>query len=213
MTNRGRGRPKKSDNTFDYKTRMGWYRREGWKALSDELIAAKQCGRCSVPSTRYEAHHHLDPFPTRDRALVLDRANIVVLCAACHRVAHHTRPRAVTPCETCGDHVVHVLSRKVRFCSIACRDKHPDFAARPERVCLECSATFKPSQETVVRCSTACSAKHVARLKLAKRPTFECGACGKAFTVPPSQAARPIQGTRCCSRACGATLRTRPSVA
>jgi hypothetical protein len=182
----------------EYHLRSEWYNSLGWAARSREVRAERPtCEECG--STRkLHVHHKRDPFPTRDAVLLLDRGNLKVLCTGCHRHAHS--PPTISFCEVCGAPIRHAPSRARRFCSIACRDKHSDFAAMPARACIVCGKHFLTSHENQRACGLACAAKLCGITKRERRPSFRCEVCGREFTVPPSQAAR--QRVRACSREC-----------
>ncbi len=196
------GAAKRRGADTDYTIRMSWYLSRGWGPLSERLRANACCEICNVRDTPLNVHHKKDPFPTRDIDLLLARGNLIVSCVTCHRRQHQRG--AHTACETCGKDVRHAPSRsgKLRFCSMTCRDKHPDFARMLPRICTECGTSFQPAHPASLRCSAACAAKHVGRKKLAARPAFTCPQCSKSFTLPPSQAARPRAKPPCCSMSC-----------
>lgn len=199
------GRPRKSENDFDY-DRGGWYGLHAWSDTRDAVLQHRGavCARCGAVDGRFEVHHLEDPFPTRDVGLLLSSENLTVLCAACHRV-HHLDQGANTVCEVCGivvEHNPYQLGKR-RFCSLACRDRHPDFAPRvlDARVCPTCEAAFTPSRPEQVHCGQVCAATSTAAKRRAARPTFTCS-CGKVFSLPPSQAARARASAPRCSKTC-----------
>lgn len=200
------GRPKTSPDGFDYHTRMGWYLSLGWtqtRAAAYQLAGGK-CSRCEESTSRIEVHHIVDPFPSRSIELLLRFDNLEVVCSRCHRREHKYKG-ATTVCATCGAIVRHAPSKtgKRRFCSMACRDRHPDFRHGPDRICPEpgCGRSFSPHGEQV-RCSIACSSAYIGRLRRAGRPHFMCPSCQKDFTIPPSLAKRPRLRGPFCSKAC-----------
>jgi hypothetical protein len=139
---------------------MGWYRSRGWNANAAAAIALAKgrCARCKKRHPRLEAHHIADPFPARSIELLLRLDNVEVICALCHRRQH--APGVETTCETCGTKVRHNPAQtKRRFCSIACRDKHPDFARMADRVCAGCRKTYTPTRREQTYCGRACAAK------------------------------------------------------
>lgn len=204
-----RGRPRKSNNGFDYDRRMSWYLSHGWVSVRE--VAYERAGhKCSVCGAkgRLEAHHVVDPYPTRDVQLLLAQGNIHVLCAGCHRRAH-ARHRAATPCETCGRIVAHNPSQlgKRRFCSIACRDKHPDFKRLDTRSCERCGGQFQPTYTKARFCGHTCSVAATAELKRSRRVTFSCPTCGSEFSLPASLATRQREIGPFCSASCASTGR------
>lgn len=194
-----------ADDDF-YSVRSEWYQSRGWpdfvKALIEKIEACVRCGS----TERLTGHHLRDPFPSRDAGALLDESNVEILCSGCHTREHHDQGLTTT-CETC--HVVfHVRpSRLRRFCSLTCRDKHPDFAKMKPRTCPECGATFQPKHPSSMRCSSVCAAKATARVKLERRPEFHCATCGLAFRVSPSRAKAIGNKPACCSVACSLKLR------
>ncbi len=156
----------------------------------------------SGDGVRFEVHHQVDPFPTRDVALLLGEGNLLVWCAACHREHHHAEGITAT-CEVCGEvfPINPAQAKKRRFCSLACRDLHPDFAPMTPRPCANCNRQYQPTRTEQVYCSQACNAAGVGKRKRAARPSFTCR-CGRVFTVPPSHAARPRKAAPTCSNAC-----------
>ena len=200
------GRPRKYSNDFHYTRRINWYLSRGWRERIRPAAlkrAKRRCERCGAKPKRLEVHHKIDPFPARDVDLLTDPANLEVLCAKCHRIEHHDMG-ASTKCEVCGDVVKHnpYQSGKRRFCSLACRDKHPDFAALPNRLCDICEEEFHPTQKNQRMCGAECANESTARKKFARRPRFICPTCGDEFSMPKSQADRPRKSGPFCSREC-----------
>lgn len=149
---------------------MGWYLSRGWKTNRDAAAKAASgvCARCGE-TARIEVHHIADPFPNRDVELLLRLDNVEVICVPCHRREHNDQG-ASTPCEVCSTTVKHNPSQRARrFCSITCRDKHPDFARREDRTCIICGALFYPKQAATACCSQACAAKRTAQVRREKR--------------------------------------------
>ncbi len=196
----GEGRRKAEKNSAAYKTRAAWYQAYGWANLSRGIRTdVGHCEKCGQVEVALNVHHKEDPYPARSVDLLLRRDNLVVLCEACHGQAHSQKVQ--TACETCQTDFLHPRSRKARFCSLACRDAHPDFAAMPPRSCGRCGRTYQPIKTGPAYCGITCSAAAVSDQKKAARPSFTCP-CGRVFTMPPSQAARPRKGPPTCSRAC-----------
>jgi hypothetical protein len=200
-----RGRPRKHTDEFDYVLRQNWYNSHGWQPIAAEIIrtAKHRCALCGTVADRCEVHHPIDPYPTRSIKLLLDPGNMQVLCAACHRRAHNDQGASII-CETCGKLVHRTPSKAAigRFCSLACRDKHPDFLRLPDRVCGICGITFTPIKKDQRFCSHDCCTTFTGRLKLARRPAFICPICDKTFNMPPSYASRPRVRQPCCSKQC-----------
>lgn len=166
-----RGRPRKSyTDDFAYTSRMAWYVSRGWSANAKAAVkaAGERCQICGEAAERLEAHHIADPFPQRDVELLLRIDNIRVTCALCHRRAH--QPGVVTKCETCGTDVRHnPAQKKRRFCSLRCRDQHPDFGRLTERSCRGCRNTFQPKRAEQRCCGATCAAKVAGETKRARQ--------------------------------------------
>ena len=163
-----RGRPRISEDDFVYTNRMSWYRSRGWNTNREMAVgmAKGKCQRCGKDSKRLEAHHIADPFPTRNIELLLRLDNVEVICPACHRFDHHNSG-TYTICETCGTKVNHNPAQKQRrFCSIQCRDKHPDFVRMSDRTCPICNLKFTPTRQIQKCCGATCGAKLSAKTRL-----------------------------------------------
>ncbi len=74
-----------------------WRQREGFRKLSDALLAAPDV-RCATCGDRRKhgnlVVHHPIP-PNGDRELLMAPTNLVVLCRACHFRVHHIESREV----------------------------------------------------------------------------------------------------------------------
>lgn len=199
------GLGKRKANESDYEVRIDWYASHGWTALSKKLRnRKKKCQKCGKKG-RLVAHHLIDPFPSRNMALLLNEKNIKILCHSCHHKTHAKIPRTKTRCKFCKKLFEHASNKKKVFCNIDCMIANKQ---KKTRICLTCKKDFIPSHSTARCCSPSCAKKRAAVVKLARRLKRTCPWCGTKFSVPPSRVKKGRPRRPCCSRDCAVVYRT-----